>query len=102
LNIFNKLRNYPARVQLTPVARARNFYPRPSLENLLRAMETSLSFIVARNPFERLVSAYRDKIVNAFPGSEHDLLRRVCTHYKILLNSRLCALRLAVLLKVKG
>ena len=64
--------------QLTPVARARNHYPRPSVEELLKAMNTSISFIVGRDPFERLVSGYRDKIVNAFRGTEHAILSRVC------------------------
>ncbi len=47
------------------------------VEQLYAAMNTSIAFIVGRNPFERLVSAYRDKILNAFQGSEHDILGRV-------------------------
>lgn len=51
---------------------ARDFYPRPSKEELIEAMNHSLSFIVARHPFERLVSGYRDKILGALKGSFHD------------------------------
>jgi len=47
------------------------------VEQLYAAMNTSIAFIVGRNPFERLVSAYRDKILNAFQGSEHDTLGKV-------------------------
>ena len=33
-----------------------------------------------RNPFERLVSAYKDKIREALPGTLHDKMRRKITH----------------------
>ena len=54
---------------------------RPSVEKLLDAMNQSISFIVARNPFERLVSAYRDKIVNAIKKSYHSILGKVRIHF---------------------
>ena len=41
-------------------------------------MNHSISFIVGRDPFQRLVSAYRDKIVNSYRGSEHDVIAKVC------------------------
>ena len=54
---------------------ARRYYPRPSEQQLLKAMESSISFMVARNPFERLVSGYRDKILKGIPY--YDDLREV-------------------------
>ncbi|EDW76739.1 uncharacterized protein Dwil_GK19720, isoform A [Drosophila willistoni] len=55
---------------------ARERYPRVSLEELREAQNDSLTFIIARNPFERLLSAYRDKMVFALPYSFHDKLGR--------------------------
>ena len=59
-----------------PVTLARTFYGRPTTEELLEAMKTSISFIVGRNPFERLVSGYRDKILLALRGSHHEKVGR--------------------------
>jgi hypothetical protein len=78
LNVFNKLaKNSYGRVKLPPVTLARKTYIRPSVDQLYKAMNTSVTFIVGRNPFERLVSGYRDKILNPFRGSEHDILGKV-------------------------
>ena len=41
-------------------------------------MLINISYIY-RNPFERLVSAYREKIQGALPGTLHDKLRRRIT-----------------------
>lgn len=57
---------------------ARQKYPRPSVDELEAALEQegAVGFLVARNPYERLISAYRDKILGAFPGSVHEKLAR--------------------------
>ena len=62
---------------LSPVELARRTYKRPKLKELKEAMETSTTFIVARHPLERFVSAYRDKILNAKNGSHHHKLGKV-------------------------
>ena len=59
-----------------PVTLARTFYTRPTTEELLEAMKTSISFVVGRHPFERLVSGYRDKILLALRGSHHEKVGR--------------------------
>lgn len=61
-------------LKASPVEVARQYYPRPSPQELLSYLgkageegeaagsESYLSFIIVREPFQRLLSAYRDKI----------------------------------------
>ncbi|KAL9905938.1 carbohydrate sulfotransferase 11 isoform X2 [Glossina fuscipes] len=55
---------------------ARVRYPRVTLDELKQAQNDSITFIIARHPFERLLSAYRDKFMFAVPHSFHDKLGR--------------------------
>uniref|UniRef100_A0A1B0DHX0 Carbohydrate sulfotransferase n=1 Tax=Phlebotomus papatasi TaxID=29031 RepID=A0A1B0DHX0_PHLPP len=50
-----------------PFVLARKKYPRPSEIELMTSLNDSVSFLIVRHPFERLLSAYRDKIQNAAP-----------------------------------
>lgn len=53
---------YLQRTVATPLELARKRFPRPSVEDLYEAMENSISFLIVREPFERLLSAYRNKM----------------------------------------
>ena len=83
--IFNVLAGYdPKFLQKTkavPLQLAREKYSRPTKEQLQIVLEDEdvTSFIVGRNPLERLVSAYREKIYGALPKTLHDKLRRRIT-----------------------
>ena len=68
--------------KVVPLNLARAKYPRPSaseLENFMNLQQNVTSMIIGRHPLERLVSAYREKIVGARPGTLHDKLRRRIT-----------------------
>lgn len=45
-----------------PLELARKKFPRPTQEELEEALPTSSSFFIVREPFERLVSGYRNKL----------------------------------------
>ncbi|XP_049313311.1 carbohydrate sulfotransferase 11 isoform X1 [Bactrocera dorsalis] len=84
---FNVLAGYsPEFLQRTKevfLTLARERYPRFSIEKLREAQNDSITFMIARHPFERLLSAYRDKMVFAIPHSYHDKLgRRIVRKYR--------------------
>ena len=69
MKILNKLKNVEMnpKKKIEEVSLARQYYPRPTVPQLWQAMQSSISFIVARDPLERLVSGFRDKILNGLP-----------------------------------
>ncbi|XP_071455461.1 carbohydrate sulfotransferase 11-like isoform X2 [Hetaerina americana] len=64
---------YLRRSRKSPLALARERFPRPSVDQLKAALPHSLSFLIVRDPFERLLSAYRNKI----EGFRHKFYRKM-------------------------
>lgn len=62
------------KTNMVPLTLARRKYPRVTMRELEVAMNDSITFLIVRHPFERLLSAYRDKLVFALPHSLHDKL----------------------------
>lgn len=54
--------SYLQRTRALPIELARKSFPRPSPNELTEALSSSVSFLIVREPFERLVSAYRNKL----------------------------------------
>ena len=80
--IFNRMAGYTVldleHTKRPPMNLARQKYPRPSSTELLSILDlpSTIGFLIARNPYERLVSGYRDKILGAKPSSAHDIMCR--------------------------
>lgn len=77
LYYFNVLGGYNVeylqRTKSPPLELARKKFPRPTQEELADALANSVSFLIVREPFERLVSAYRNK----FEGSRNNYYKQL-------------------------
>ncbi|XP_048510226.1 carbohydrate sulfotransferase 11-like isoform X2 [Athalia rosae] len=85
---FNLLAGYSPQFlkasKAVPLSLARQRYPRPTAEQLANYLNDSLSFLIVRHPFERLLSAYRDKLEHSLPNSFHSKLgAHIVSHHRV-------------------
>uniref|UniRef100_A0ABD2VT55 Carbohydrate sulfotransferase n=1 Tax=Trichogramma kaykai TaxID=54128 RepID=A0ABD2VT55_9HYME len=85
---FNLLAGYSPQFlkasKAVPVSLARQKYPRPTADELARYLNDSVSFLIVRHPFERLLSAYRDKLEHSLPHTFHSKLgSHIVSHYRL-------------------
>ncbi|XP_078040200.1 carbohydrate sulfotransferase 11 [Augochlora pura] len=84
---FNLLAGYSPQFlkasKAVPVSLARQKYPRYTAEELNKFLNDSISFLIVRHPFERLLSAYRDKLEHSLPHTFHSNLgAHIVWHYR--------------------
>lgn len=77
-------KKFLARTRHTPLTLARNKFPRPSEDELRDAVTTPgvISLLVVREPFVRLLSAYRDKLEYITPPYYRKLARTIVVKYR--------------------
>ncbi|XP_033218892.1 carbohydrate sulfotransferase 11 [Belonocnema kinseyi] len=85
---FNLLAGYSPQflkaTKAVPVYLARQRYPRPTAEELGKFLNDSISFLIVRHPFERLLSGYRDKFEQSLPHTFHSKLGSyIVSHYRV-------------------
>ncbi|XP_046436283.1 carbohydrate sulfotransferase 11 isoform X1 [Neodiprion fabricii] len=84
---FNLLAGYSAQFlkasKTVPLTLARQRYPRPTAKELATYLNDSVSFLIVRHPFERLLSGYRDKLEQSLPNTYHSKLGvHILSHYR--------------------
>ncbi|KAL4708385.1 hypothetical protein ACJJTC_019621 [Scirpophaga incertulas] len=77
-------RKFLARTRQTPLMLARKKFPRPGEEELRDAISSPgvISLMVVREPFVRLLSAYRDKLEHLTPPYYRKLARAIIAEHR--------------------
>ncbi|KAI8428547.1 hypothetical protein MSG28_007312 [Choristoneura fumiferana] len=77
-------KKFLARSRHTPLTLARLKFPRPSEDELKDAVNTPgvISLLIVREPFVRLLSAYRDKLENITPPYYRKLARAIVAEHR--------------------
>ena len=70
------------RTKQNPITLLRTKFPRPTLSQLKVALQTSLSFLIVREPLERLLSAYRNKIEHMQGSYYSKLAKTIVSKYR--------------------
>ncbi|KAM7353437.1 carbohydrate sulfotransferase 11 isoform 1-T7 [Cochliomyia hominivorax] len=73
---------YLQRTEFQPLELARKRFPRPFMQDLEDALSSSLSFLFVRDPFERIVSGYRNKLEGGKNTYYKTLARRIITKFR--------------------
>ena len=61
---------------------APTYWPLPSYDNLNTLLEPMLSFVFVRNPFDRLVSVYNEKILKNPLGPWKSVIQGIIKDYR--------------------
>ncbi|XP_028040604.1 carbohydrate sulfotransferase 11 [Bombyx mandarina] len=77
-------RKFLGRTRQTPLMLARKKFPRPNAEELKDSINTPgvISLMIVREPFVRLLSAYRDKLENITPPYYRKLARAIVARHR--------------------
>ncbi|XP_037811560.1 carbohydrate sulfotransferase 11 [Lucilia sericata] len=73
---------YLQRTEFQPLELARKRFPRPYMQDLADALSSSLSFLFVRDPFERIVSGYRNKLEGGKNTYYKTLARRIISKFR--------------------
>lgn len=73
---------YLQRTEFQPLELARKRFPRPYMQDLVDTLPSSLSFLFVRDPFERIVSGYRNKLEGGKNTYYKTLARRIITRFR--------------------
>ncbi|KAL9924432.1 carbohydrate sulfotransferase 11 isoform X1 [Glossina fuscipes] len=86
LYYFNILGGYNVKflqqIVYQPLELARKRFPRPELPELLESLPYLLSFLFVRDPFERIVSGYRNKLEDCKNSYYKSLAKRIIKRFR--------------------